>query len=331
MNNEESTDSRLLNEWALTISREALDAMEVPECPSEFDFATDKQFQVFRLDDGNRVGLLVLVDVGHTRSQTRIELDGLVSCLISELRVLLSGEEARKVLNLPLDAIGDTMFDTARDLTVGYISHVPVVLSHLLTQCLHEVAVSYIRKEVEPNLRRYWDEELQKPKGYSLVPNGDLYKLSSLFPPSEALLLNLLRSQDNQLRQYRRQAYADNRAYLTPEAIEALPTRYNALRSGYAKAKKSYKSQRDAYYTVNRRASIDDWTAHWAEISAEDFPDLTLTDELISYTASQLAYKQLGDTYGQAMTTMEKTVRKAKNRITRAEHIRLLGAKPPKK
>jgi len=185
---------------------------------------------------------------------------------------------------------------------------------HALFQNLNEVFISHIKKFVEYDLREHW-EELGMPKDFSLVPDNNLSEIVKSFPESELLLLKFLENTNQEFSAYRKSAFTDRKAWLTPEAQANLPNEYDNLRLQYKDIIKECKIEHEAFFRINRRATFDDWKKHWQEFCDEKFPDLSLTNEVENYTASQLAYRNLANIFGFSPDYMEKIIRNAKRKL----------------
>jgi len=107
---------------------------------------------------------------------------------------------------------------------------------------------------------------------------------------------------------------------ITQDQLENLPAQYNSLREGYKQAHIQHNVSRQAFFSNNPKASVNNWRDAWWNESQEKFPHLRL--HLLqgfaehsdgkklrgAETYYQLSYRHLAMDYGHSSSYMKKLV-----------------------
>jgi hypothetical protein len=198
---------------------------------------------------------------------------------------------------------------------VFYIYHLPAVLYHSLIQILRESFANYLKKIIEPRLRKYW-ENIGLEKNFTLTSDNNLHNFTALFPETKLTFIEWMEEKDKEFSDIRKRAFGDRKAWLTEQKLLELPNDYKKLRLEYKQAKQEYKSLHEAFSQLNPKASKDEWKAKWDEVSREKFPTLIFLNKITETASCELAYFQLADLYGHGAEYMKKKVREARHKLT---------------
>jgi hypothetical protein len=309
---------------ALNIAREAVKLANLPQKPVNDGEFTNQRWQVSYIEINNNVVLTVQLNTFITRASMDYSLVLIAWAYLVELESLFSNPRAMEILAVEESEQESTIFQKAVELTRDYIQYLPMVLFHSIHQAFNESSISHIKKIVDYTLRDYL-EEIGKPnKKFTLLPNNNLSDFSKLFPSTKLEILNGVERINEELSAYRKGAFSDRKVWLNNrETFLKLPADYEQLQLDYRAVKKEYKTRHEAYFLTNRRAKIADWEKHWKEFCDEEYPNLFFTSDVQSFTASQLAYRQLGDFYGFSADYMEKLVRNAREQLKTKEKMNI--------
>ncbi len=302
---------------ATEIAKKAVISLNIPEFTNDGQFVNPR-WNVFYIQDWRGdIILIIQFNPPITLGIIHTSLMYIAGSILDEMELILSSPNAMSLFNVEESEIETVVYEKTLLLMRDYIFRLPEIIYHSFHQTVNEILVSHIKKFIEYDLRDHW-ETLGLPKDYSLVPENSLSNITKLFPESKLGLIPYLETIEEEFSAYRKGAFSNRKVWLTPKVFTQLPDDYEQLLTQYKKATKEYKSQRKAFFKVNRRASFDDWDKHWEEFSNENFPNLSLSGEIKNYIPSQLAYRHLAESLGFSADYMEKIVgiarKQAKNK-----------------
>lgn len=317
LSSDESEKQKDQRRTALRIVKEALIRANIPQMPPNDDF-TDQRWRVSYKEENQDFVLIVQLNTVFSKAIFHTPLSLVAWNIMNEVELLLANPAAMEKLGVDESERESVIFDESVALTADYIRHLPIVLFHSLHQTLEESMISYIKKLVDYNLREWLDQQGTPQKKFTLLPNNKLKDITKLSPNTESHLINFLDEINKEFSIYRKGALSDRKVWLNnPQSLSKLPSDYEQLRLKYRKVKNEYKTQRNAFYTMHRRATENDWANYWQEFCEENFPDLLQTDKVMSYSASELAYRQLAESFGFSAGHMERIVKSEKDKAKR--------------
>jgi hypothetical protein len=303
---------------ALKIAKEAVELVGIPKfSPDDHQF-TNQRWSVYYHTVEKDLILNIEFNPLMTTGVLNISLAFVVLEVLREVEDLLSNQTAREFFDVEDSQLESVIYERTLEITLSYIYHFPIVIYHSFYQALNESIINQIKKFVEPDLREHWANS-EVPKDFSLVPEDNLSNIVELFPDADLEMLRYLEATEREFSTYRKAAFSDRKVWLTPQALMKLPDEYEQLRSEYTIAKKEYKSERQAFFKINRRAELEDWEEHWSEYSDENFPNLFLTQEIPNYAPSALSYRHLAEKYNFSPGYMEKLVINAREQSKNKE------------
>lgn len=291
----------------------ALEMAEIPiseDLPEEFpeNLRWQKYYKIIEKE----VVYVIKATTGFSEFKFETELISITWKILDDLSNLFDDKNAVKLLYIKEEE-GADLTDEAVNILQAFINYLPLVLFQGYHQVFKESIADYIKKYLEPRLRDNWNNEGFE-KTYTLLPEKNLKNLLNLFPNSNLQLIELIEIVDDEFTRYRNAAFSDRKVWLTTEKFPLLLKDYEKLRVEYGKAKKIYSKKRKAYFEINRRSSPDDWDNYWKEYTAKEFPELSKTNEIRDYNASQLAYWQLAERFDYTWEYMEKIIGKIRIR-----------------
>jgi len=300
------------------ITKEAIKNLGIPYLSSDDEEQfTNPRWNIFYQEVGKDILLSIQLTPCMTRGMVHTSLSRVVWSLLNEIEILLSNPRAMTLLKVEESEREAVIYDKTLKLTQDYIHYLPIVVYHSFHQTLNEVVISYIKKIVDFDLREYWDKIGKPQKNFTLLPNNELKDIERSFPETNFWLLNGLQTIDEECSIYRKGALSGRKVWLNnPEALAKLPSAYKQFKFQYKEAKREHKLEYEAFKRINPRASNAKWEKHWEKVYDEKFPNIYQT-ELTSYSASELAYRQLAETYDFSPEYMMKLVRIEKAKANR--------------
>jgi hypothetical protein len=297
---------------ALEIAKEAVKLANIPQQISyKAEFTNPYWYVSYK--ELNKDIILTIHLQGATKTILDTSLGYIALLILGELELLLSNEKALKLFAAEESEHESEIFRIAVDLTRSYIDYLPLVAYHSFHQALNESLISHIKKIVDYDMRRYLEEIGEPNKKFTLLPNNKLSDIIKLFPDINFELLPFLERKLEEFSVYRKASFGDRQVWLTPETFAELPANYEKLKLQYKEAKKQYKIEYRELRKVNRRSSFeDDWKKHWEEYANKNFPDVVYYDELLNYSAAELAQRQIGEMFGISASYMETLISNAK-------------------
>lgn len=103
-----------------------------------------------------------------------------VMTIVTELRQLLSNDEAKKLFVVDEADFEEIIFDESKAVLRHYIDHLVIVMYQGIFSSFKEICVGYLKQFIEPRLREDWAE--QGLGEIKLAPNNDPSTLIQLPP-----------------------------------------------------------------------------------------------------------------------------------------------------
>ncbi len=298
----------------LRIAREAVAFFNLPNSQPDTETSKNLRWSLWQSESNENVVLSIQLNEPISNAIVHTSLNHVTFHLLSETENLLKNPRAMQLLAVDQSERESVVYEKTLALLKDYIDHLPAVIYHSFYQALRESIISHFKKFVESDLKKYW-QSIGEEREVNILPDGNLGNLIEMFPETELPILEHLEQVNEELSAYRKTAFSNRQVWLNQEAFNNLPANYEQLRAQYKIVKKEYRLERDAYFRINRRATRDDWQAHWKETCDETFPNLFLTEEIESYSASELAYKQLAEVYDFSPNYMERIVVNARKKL----------------
>jgi hypothetical protein len=312
----DKTNSRQI--LADSISRTAVVETSITPYPrgDEIRF-TKLQYEVFYVEHDQGVNLTIEFDPLFTKGILHVALTPITFGILQDLETLFSAPETRKFLQVEESEMESVISDKALKLTKDFILHLPLVVSHSLHQGLRETIINHIKKFVDYDLRENDTESRRASKNSSLLPDDSLDNINKMFPSSYYGLCKHIESKDQELSAYRKGVFSGRKVWLTQDAFDELPDKYQELRKAYSQCLREFKQERQAFDRLNRNASTEKWKEHWKAFSNSEFPMLFLTEDVEFESPSRLAFRQLGTLFDFSAEYMEKLVRNSRDQTKR--------------
>lgn len=311
---------------AFKIAKEAVEAANIPLLSdNDFNFIFDfinERWRIFYREENQDIALTIQLNPNPTKAIVHLSLGLIAWGILQEVENLLSNPDAMEMLAVKENEREDEIYNKTLRLTKDYINYLPIVMFHSFHQALNETIISHIKKFVDYDMRHHLDQTDKPDKKFTLLPNNSLNDIRKLFPAIEFDLIHSLGMINEEFSVYRKAAFRDRQVWLTPIAFAKLPAHYEQLKLEYKNARSSYKVEQKLLKPISRRSTFEEvWKKHWEVFCDENFPNLYFPEEVLVHSASELAFRQLGEIFGISESYMEILVGNARQQAKRAGRI----------